>query len=66
MNEEYIEHWCWIINAVFRAESNILENWRDRLEKAKGTPEAEKTAQEYVKAIATELLSKGMDFEPDK
>ena len=63
MSEESIEHWSWIVRAVFQAEHNIVDGWKERLEKAKDTDMADKVADEYVRAIATEILSKSMDFE---
>lgn len=66
MSEETIEHWTWIVRAVFQAESNIIDKWRDTLEQAKGTEDAEAVCEQYVRAVAKELLEKAYDYEPDK
>ena len=58
--EEYIEHLCDVINAVFKAEDAVSKEWRPKLNDAidhatKG--ERDKIAQEYVHAIAEEMLA---------
>lgn len=57
--EEYIEHLCDVINAVFKAEDAISKERRAMLIAAaigdKG--ERDKIAQEYVHAIAEEMLA---------
>lgn len=66
MSEETIEHWSWIVRAVFQAENNIIDEWRDKLNAARYTDEADAVCEQYVRAVAKELLDKAYDYESDK
>lgn len=58
MNEEKIAHLMGVVEAVFRAEENISKEWFPKLRAAKELPkeEREKVADEYLRAMAIELL----------
>ena len=58
MSEEKIAHLMGVVEAVFRAEENISAEWLPRLRAAKELPkeEREKVADEYLRAMAIELL----------
>lgn len=67
IRNEYIEHWADIIRTVFTAESNIKNRdaWVQRLREARNLPEDQrmKVCNEYVRALATEIVSKTSDEE---
>lgn len=66
--EQQIAHWAPIVNTVFRAENNIKNEWFPRLQAAKHLdgPQKEALADEYVRAIAAEIIDHcGMAFEGD-
>ncbi len=56
--EEMIEHWANIAAAVFKAEDAISAQWKMTLVLAKGKSDTEKQqiADDYLRAIATEIL----------
>ena len=56
--EELIEHWMLLAKTVFLAESNISDEWKQKLQAAKGKTslEIEQAADDYLRAIATEIL----------
>ena len=57
--ETNIEHLKKVVQAVFKAEHEVIaRGWRDRLEKAKELPQAEKEAEAdaYIEAVAVEIL----------
>ena len=58
MNEEKIAHMMAVVEAVFRAEVVISDEWLPKLRAAKELPkeEREKVADEYLRAMAIELL----------
>ena len=60
MSEKDISHWMMIISAVFHAENAISKEWIPKLKAAKEleTEEKEKIADEYLRALAVEILSK--------
>ena len=64
---EYIEHWADIIRTVFEAEGNIKNRdaWVQRLREARNLPDDQrlKVYDEYVMALATEIVSKTTDEE---
>lgn len=53
--KELIEHWKEIAMAVFVAESKIIDEWAPRLRSAKENGD-ENIADEYLEAIATEII----------
>lgn len=56
--EKMIAHWEQIIPTVFRAEDNI----RPRLQEiVRTTPDKEQAAQQYIRAIAEEIVSRTTD-----
>ncbi len=61
--QEAIKRWKDIAETVFWAEEAIGEEWHERLHAAKSmTPEEKRQfADEYMTAIATEILSKTPD-----
>jgi len=61
--QEAIDRWKDIAEAVFQAEGAIGEEWDERLHAAKSmTPEEKRQfADEYMTAIATEIVSKTSD-----
>lgn len=65
--EELIEHWMWLAQAVFHAEDKvqIRDGWREKLRgvKKKTAEEREQIAQEYLRAIATEIVMHADDEE---
>lgn len=62
---EVIDKWKLIISAVFEAEAAISEDWEFKLKAAKhlGKEEREKISQEYITAIAEEIVSHTTDEE---
>lgn len=68
--EQMIEHWMDIAAAVFRAEDEISDVWFPKLRAAKKdmpSDERRKLADDYLRAIATEILENGgMAFEDEK
>ena len=58
-----IEHWKPIIQAVFTAEDAIIDGWRDRLKDAAKNGESIKALDEYLTAVAVEILSRTSDEE---
>jgi hypothetical protein len=66
--EQQITHWAPIVSTVFRAENNIKAEWLPRLQEAKNLDEPlkEALADEYVRAVAAEIIDHcGMAFEGD-
>lgn len=63
--QEAIDRWRAIIPTVFRAEDKLQGQWRDRLSAAKEMPSDERTRldDEYVTALATEIVSQTTDEE---
>ena len=61
-----IEHWKPIIYAVFTAEDAIIDGWRDRLKEAAKNGESIKVLDEYLTAVAVEILSRTSDEELEK
>ena len=58
--KEMIKRWSAIVRTVFAAESNIIDEWRDRLQAAKDmkADEVSALADEYCEAIAKEIVDK--------
>ena len=58
VSEEKIAHLMAVVEAVFRAEENISAEWLPKLRAAKELPkeEREKVADDYLRAMAVELL----------
>ena len=66
--EEQIRHWIGIAAAVFKAEDEISKEWFPKLRKAKDLPgdERRQLADDYLRAIATEIIENGgWTFEED-
>ena len=63
--QEAIERWKFIVNSVFWAEEAISEEWDERLHAAPSMTreEQQQFADEYMTAIATEIVSKTSDEE---
>ena len=63
--QEAIERWKFIANCVFWAEEAISEEWDERLHAAPSMTreEQQQFADEYMTAIATEIVSKTSDEE---
>lgn len=63
--QEAIERWKFIANSVFWAEEAISEEWDERLHAAPSMTreEQQQFADEYMTAIATEIVSKTSDEE---
>lgn len=63
--QQAIDRWRAIIPAVFRAENILQGQWRDRLLAAKEMPSDERIrlAEEYVTALATEIVSQTTEEE---
>lgn len=68
--EEQIEHWMDIVAAVFKAEDEISDVWFPKLRAAKKdmpSDERRRLAEDYLRAIATEIIENGgMAFEDEK
>ena len=62
-----INQWADIIRTVFAAEANIKnrDKWVERLREARNLPEDQrmKVCNEYVRELATEIVSKTSDEE---
>lgn len=43
-------------HAILTAESVVLPSWKEKIKKAKGTPNAEKIVDAYLNALADEFL----------
>lgn len=56
--EELIDRWKTIASAVFWAENEIIADWKERLMNAKEEG-VTKVADEYLEAIATEIINGG-------
>jgi len=69
-NKEAIDRWSQIIPAVFKAEDALQKakpEWKERL-KHLGEPGGEdphEVAEEYCHAIATIIVTHGIDYVPD-
>ena len=63
---EVIEHWKPIIYAVFTADAAIIDGWKDRLKEAAKNGESIKALDEYLTAVAVEILSRTSDEELEK
>ena len=60
--EEMIAHWAGIAAAVFRAEDAISKDWFPKLRAAKKdmpSDERRQLADNYLRAIATEIIENG-------
>ncbi len=59
--EQQILHWMDIAAAVFKAEDEISKEWFPKLRKAKDLPSDERRqlADDYLRAIATEIIENG-------
>lgn len=59
--EQMINHWADIAAAVFKAEDEISKEWFPKLRKAKELPgdERRQLADDYLRAIATEIIENG-------
>ena len=68
--EQQILHWMDIAAAVFRAEDEISKEWFPKLRAAKKdmpSDERRQLADDYLRAIATEIIENGgMAFEDEK
>lgn len=53
--ETLIKRWKQIASAVFNAENEIIDQWRDRLLQAK-KENASEVADAYLEAIAKEII----------
>lgn len=60
MTQEDMGRWKTIIECVFAAERAIVDQWRDKLRYAveKGGDELERMKDQYITAIAVEILNK--------
>lgn len=54
--EILIKRWKMIASAVFKAENEIIDQWRDRLLQAK-KENASEVADAYLTAIAKEIIN---------
>ena len=63
--DKAIERWKVIASTVFWAEENIAQDWDGRLKDGVNLPKDEqhKLADDYCRAIATEIVSKTTDEE---
>ena len=63
--EQAIDRWKDVIRGVFSAEDKLSAQWYERLSAANGMPSEgrRKLADEYLTAIANEILSKTTDEE---
>ena len=63
--QEAIERWTDIASTVFCAEERIAKEWNERLREAPSLSKEEQheLAQDYCRAIATEIVSKTTDEE---
>lgn len=63
--EQAIERWKPIIQAVFAAENDVIDQWQARLKAAKkmAAEEQVKVIDEYLTAIATEIVNRISDKE---
>lgn len=59
MTERMIEHWAFIVKAVFTAEDAISAEWFPKLRATKDAPKEvrDRISDEYCRAIAKEILS---------
>jgi hypothetical protein len=57
--QELIEHWILLAKTVFVAEDNISGEWKPKLQAAKGKSDLEiqQTADDYLRAIAEEIIN---------
>ena len=60
--QELLEHWKWIVMAVFQAEYNIGQRG-ERINKE--AEDKEKEADRWVTLVADEILSKTLNNEED-
>ena len=60
---EAIEHWKDIAEAVFAAENAVIDQWQPKLKAAKKMTDEEqiKVIDEYLTAVATEIVSRMSD-----
>lgn len=65
--KERVEHWKFIVRAVFAAEDSIKDKWKDILKATKNMSDEDKhkVADEYVTAVAKEILSKTKFIDED-
>ena len=63
MTQEELEHWKDIAKAVFAAENAVIDQWQPKLKAAKKMTDEEqiKVIDEYLTAVATEIVSKTSD-----
>jgi hypothetical protein len=66
--QEAIDHWKDIASTVFWAEQSISKEWDERLHAAPSMTreEQQQFADEYMTAIATEIVSRTSDEELEK
>lgn len=59
MNDKMVDHWALIARTVFSAEDAISADWFPRLRAASDLPKdvRDRIADEYLRAIAIEILS---------
>ena len=60
--QELLEHWKWIVRAVFQAEYNLGQRG-ERINKE--AEDKDKEADRWVTLVADEILSKTIDNEED-
>lgn len=58
--QEAINHWAAIVHTVFAAEYAIMDDWKYRLIAARllSKEEKQKLSDEYLEAVATEIVSR--------
>lgn len=60
--KELIKRWKQIASAVFWAENNIIDQWRDRLLQAR-KENSKEVADAYLEAIAKEIIDNSYEKE---
>ena len=60
--ETLITHWMDLVCAVFVAENRLANEWLPKLKSTQNAPQhkKEQLADDYVRAIATEIVEKGV------
>ena len=63
--EEAIQHWKPIVHAVLSVENDLDDEWLPKIKDAKGKSSKEqiRLVDEYLTAIATEIVSRTSDKE---
>jgi hypothetical protein len=56
--QQLVKHWMLLAKTVFVAEDNIKDEWKPKLQAVKGKsdPEIQQTADDYLRAIAEEII----------